>query len=92
MSLAPDPADKAFVDTFKTVTNRRAGYSADAFERLMRHARLGGTLQAGEGLQIIEHFEEILYREVMTRECKTPCGVPPEHCVCWNDVRKLSPA
>lgn len=93
MSQLSDPADKAtFVDTFKTVTNRRAGYSADGFQRMMKVARSGGTLAAGEGQQLIEHFEEILYRQTMQQDCKTPCGVPQEFCTCWNDVRKLSPA
>lgn len=87
-----DPADKG-QDQFKPVVNRRAGYSADGFQRIMACARKGGSLAAGEGLQIIEHFEELLYRHTMAQDCGgTPCGVPQEFCSCCSDVRKLSPA
>lgn len=46
-------------DQFKPVANRRAGYS-DQLYWAMRQAKKGGTLAAGEGLAIIEHYEEQL--------------------------------
>lgn len=52
MSTAPEGQDQ-----FITVANRRAGYS-DPLHWALRQARKGGTLQAGEGLLIVEHFEE----------------------------------
>jgi len=45
-------------DQFQPV-NRRAGYG-DALKMAMSVARKGGTLSAGEGLLIIEHYEEKL--------------------------------
>jgi hypothetical protein len=45
-------------DQFQPV-NRRAGYG-DALEMAMSAARKGWTLSAGQGLLIIEHYEEKL--------------------------------
>jgi hypothetical protein len=39
--------------------NRRAGYG-DQLEMILRVARKGGTLAAGEGLKLIEHYEALL--------------------------------
>jgi hypothetical protein len=46
-------------DQFQPVVNRRAGYG-DALKMALSVARKGGTLSAGEGLLIIEHYEEKL--------------------------------
>jgi hypothetical protein len=95
MSLS-DPADKAQgQDQFKPVVNRRAGYSTDGFQRIMACARKGGSLSAGEGLQIIQHFEDLLFQYKTTARCREGCElmkVTPEHCFCWQDVRNCSPA
>ena len=45
-------------DQFQPV-NRRAGYG-DALEMALSAARKGWTLSAGQGLLIIEHYEEKL--------------------------------
>ncbi len=56
-------------DQFQPVTNRRAGY-ADQLQWAMRQARKGGTLAAGEGLLLIEHYEDQLaaLREMITEQ------------------------
>jgi hypothetical protein len=45
-------------DQFQPV-NRRAGYG-DALYWALRQARKGGTLMAGEGLLLVEHFEAMV--------------------------------
>ena len=86
-----DPADKAQgQDQFQSI--HRNGYGSDAFTRTMRVARAGGTLAAGEGQQIIKHFEEILYaEEVRTGGCLVACN-DRQYCGCWDRIRELSPA
>jgi len=54
-------------DQFQPVVNRRAGYG-DALKMAMSVARKGGTLSAGEGLLIIEHYEEKLAATIGERE------------------------
>lgn len=44
-------------DQFKPVANRRAGYTTP-LEWALKIARRGGTLAAGEGLLLVEHYEE----------------------------------
>lgn len=39
--------------------NRRAGYG-DQLEMILRIAKKGGTLAAGEGLKLIEHYEALV--------------------------------
>jgi hypothetical protein len=94
MAPMTDPADKG-TDQFKPVSNRRAGYSPENFSRILKCARAGGTLQAGEGLQIIEHFEDLLFSYLSDDKCRRGCEiqkVTKEFCLCWKDVRNLSPA
>lgn len=57
MSLIPDPSEQ---DKFQ---NHRAGYGDAAFERMMKVARKGGTLAAGEGKALIEYYECQLKQE-----------------------------
>lgn len=45
-------------DQFQPVVNRRAGYT-DPLGMAMRVAQKGGTLAAGEGALILEHFEPL---------------------------------
>ena len=61
MALAPDPADKTLDAQADGAFSgsRRAGYG-DALERALRSARQGHTLAAGEGLLIVQHYEEEL--------------------------------
>lgn len=57
-----DPADKdSGSDQFQQV-NRRAGYGDKEarIERILRWARKGATLAAGEGALIVEHYEALL--------------------------------
>lgn len=54
-----DPADRleaAASDQFQPV-NRRAGYGSALLERIVRQARRGGSLYAGEGKKLVEYFE-----------------------------------
>jgi len=53
-------------DQFQPV-NRRAGYG-DALEMALSAARKGWTLSAGQGLLIIEHYEEKLAATIGERE------------------------
>jgi hypothetical protein len=64
-------------DQFQPV-NRRAGYG-DALEMALSAARKGWTLSAGQGLLIIEHYEEKLaaVRVVESSE-KSASDAPPE--------------
>ena len=65
MTLAPDPADTALDAAAdgnfggKATTNRRAGYG-DKIDMVLRMARKGGCLAAGEGQMLVEHYEERL--------------------------------
>lgn len=46
-------------DQFTTVANRRAGYT-EPVEWALKIAKRGGTLAAGEGLLLVEHYESRL--------------------------------
>lgn len=59
-----DPSDKALDAAADgnfggKHTNRRAGYG-DQLDMILRIARRGGTLAAGEGLKLIEHYEALV--------------------------------
>lgn len=59
-----DPSDKALDAAADgnfggKHTNRRAGYG-DQMDMILRIARRGGTLAAGEGLKLIEHYEALV--------------------------------
>lgn len=65
MALAPDPADKlldaqadgAFSGRQEpSATSHRAGYT-DPLGWALKQARKGATLQAGEGLLLVKHYE-----------------------------------
>lgn len=60
---APDPADKEGLDQFQgSPTAHRGGYGSTSrkLDMALRMARKGGTLQAGEGALIVQHFEGVL--------------------------------
>jgi hypothetical protein len=65
MALAPDPADKldAAADGQFQPVNRRAGYG-DQLERTLRFAKKGACLSAGEGAQLVAHYEGLIRRYV----------------------------
>ncbi len=58
MASISDPTDKLAADNFKG--SHRGGYGTPAFRMAMKVARRGGTLSAGEGKAIIDHYEGIL--------------------------------
>jgi hypothetical protein len=80
-------ADGNFGGKHETV-NRRAGYKGvlvhdgqtyTKVEWVLRGARMGGTLNAGEGALLIEHFEDererlIAHYEAQRQREEAPCG------------------
>lgn len=59
----PDPNEK---DTFQQV-NRRAGYGTN-IHALIRWAKLGHTMAAGEAQQIVAYYEEQLAEVTSQRD------------------------
>ena len=65
MALAPDPSDKLDAQADGAFggkpVNRRAGYG-DRLEMVLKFARKGACLSAGEGQLIVEHYEDEIVR------------------------------
>lgn len=67
--LAPDPADKVGDDFGGTAaTGHRSGYGPleTRLERILRFAKKGATLAAGEGALICQYYEEQLAKRQAT--------------------------
>ena len=60
-------------DQFTPVVNRRAGYSRE-LEWPLKIGRQGGTLAAGEGALLIQHFEERLATLTTARDAFAQSG------------------
>lgn len=62
-------------DQFQPVANRRAGYT-DALGWALKIAAKGGTLAAGEGRLILDHYEDRLARCQCGAQDRGAMGAP----------------
>lgn len=83
MTTTPtDPSDKALDAAADGAfggqhTNRRAGYG-DQLDMILRVARRGGTLAAGEGEKLIAHYEALVRKAYLEGFSEAGCDGAPE--------------